>query len=53
LADYIRVMQDVEHSYRNPNLWNQMSAANIAGMGIFSADETIRNYAAKIWRLSL
>jgi glycogen phosphorylase len=51
LPDYIRVMNDVEHSYRAPMLWNQMSAANIAGMGVFSADETIKNYAKKIWRL--
>jgi glycogen phosphorylase len=49
LADYIRVMQDIEHSYQDPLLWNQMSAANIAGMGIFSSDETIKNYAKKIW----
>lgn len=51
LADYIRVMQDIEHSYQDPQLWNQMSAANIAGMGIFSSDETIKNYARKIWGL--
>ncbi|MDD4034094.1 MAG: glycogen/starch/alpha-glucan phosphorylase, partial [Candidatus Cloacimonetes bacterium] len=49
LEDYIRVMRDIERCYQDPLLWNQMSAANIAGMGPFSSDETIRNYASKIW----
>lgn len=51
LEDYIRVMRDIERCYQDPLLWNQMSAANIAGMGPFSSDETIRNYASKIWGL--
>lgn len=51
LADYIRVMRDIEHCYQDTLLWNQMSAANIAGMGVFSSDETIKNYAKKIWGL--
>lgn len=53
LPDYIRVMQDIQHSYQDPHLWNQMSAANIASMGIFSSDESIKNYATKIWDLKL
>ena len=51
LPDYIRVMKDVQNIYKDTLLWNQMSAANIAGMGIFSSDVTIRNYAEKIWGL--
>ncbi|HQQ67678.1 MAG TPA: glycogen/starch/alpha-glucan phosphorylase [Candidatus Cloacimonadota bacterium] len=51
LPDYIRVMHDVQNIYKDTLLWNQMSAANIAGMGIFSSDVTIRNYAEKIWGL--
>ncbi|MDI3503862.1 MAG: glycogen phosphorylase [Candidatus Cloacimonadota bacterium] len=53
LPDYIRVMKDVERSYREPSLWNQMSAANIAGMGVFSADEAIKKYAKEVWNLKI
>ena len=51
LPDYIRVMEAVEHTYRKPQLWNQMSVANICGMGPFSADEVVKNYARKVWNL--
>ncbi|HNQ43281.1 MAG TPA: glycogen/starch/alpha-glucan phosphorylase, partial [Candidatus Cloacimonadota bacterium] len=49
LADYIRVMQDVDLAYAKPALWNHMSLMNIAGMGRFSSDETIKAYARDIW----
>jgi starch phosphorylase len=51
LPDYIRVMQDLELAYRKPQHWNQMSVANISGMGPFSADEVVKNYARKVWNL--
>jgi starch phosphorylase len=51
LPDYIRAMHDVELAYRKPQLWNQMSVANISGMGPFSSDEVVKNYARKVWHL--
>lgn len=51
LPDYIRVMHDMELAYRKPQLWNQMSVANISGMGPFSSDEVVKNYARKVWHL--
>jgi len=51
LPDYIRAMHDVELAYRKPQHWNQMSVANISGMGPFSADEVVKNYARKVWNL--
>ncbi|MCB5262017.1 MAG: glycogen/starch/alpha-glucan phosphorylase [Candidatus Cloacimonetes bacterium] len=51
LPDYIRVMKDVDLTYCKPLLWNQMSLANISGMGPFSADEAVKNYARKVWHL--
>ena len=49
LADYIRVMQELDNAYGKPSIWNQMSLMNIAGMGRFSSDETIKAYAREIW----
>jgi starch phosphorylase len=37
--------------YRDPVDWSRMSLLNIAGASRFSADETIRQYAAEIWGL--
>jgi starch phosphorylase len=51
LPDYIRAMTDMAQTYRQPAFWNQMSLANISGMGPFSADEAVKNYAKKVWNL--
>jgi starch phosphorylase len=37
--------------YRDPLEWSRKSLLNIAGASRFSADETIRRYAAEIWGL--
>jgi len=37
--------------YRDPLDWSRMALLNIAGASRFSADETIRQYAADIWTL--
>lgn len=49
LPDYIRVMENVNAAYPDKHRWNRMSLANIANMGSFSSDETIRQYARDIW----
>jgi len=49
LADYIRVMEAAEKCYPDRRLWNRKSAANIANMGAFSSDVTIKAYAKDIW----
>ncbi|HOH47346.1 MAG TPA: glycogen/starch/alpha-glucan phosphorylase, partial [Candidatus Cloacimonadota bacterium] len=46
LADYLRVMQDVEATYAKAQIWNHMSLMNIAGMGRFSSDETMNSIIA-------
>ncbi len=38
--------------YLQPNLWAETALHNIAGMGPFSTDESIRNYAEKIWEIA-
>jgi starch phosphorylase len=49
--DYIRCQDEVANVYRNQPDWMRKVVQNIAGMGPFSSDETIRRYARDIWQL--
>jgi glycogen phosphorylase len=46
---YLDCQRRVEALYRDPGLWTSMSIANVARMGRFSADRTVREYAERIW----
>ncbi len=53
LADYERYIaaQDaVDAAYQDREGWVRQSIANVAGMGLFSSDRTIAEYARDIWR---
>jgi len=39
----------VDDLYRRPSEWARQAILNIAGMGAFSSDRTIREYATEIW----
>ena len=55
LADYrayIDAQARVDALYRTPDAWARKAIANVAGMGPFSADRTIREYAKRIWHVS-
>ncbi len=54
LADYesyINTQLQVDDLYRTPLQWAERAITNVAGMGIFSADRTIREYAQTIWNV--
>ena len=56
LADYpayAAAQREVEAAFLDPEHWARMALANVAGMGRFSSDETIRGYARDIWRVPL
>jgi starch phosphorylase len=41
----------VDQTYRDQDKWTRMSLQNIAHMGRFSSDYTIREYARDIWHV--
>jgi starch phosphorylase len=49
-ASYIETQQEAAHLYRREEEWTRKSILNVAGMGRFSSDRTIAEYAADIWR---
>jgi len=52
LADYrsyIECHDEVDKLYSRPEEWTVKTMRNIAGMGYFSSDRTIKEYAEKIW----
>src|SRR5208282_4213058 len=53
LADYrsyIECQERVSAAYRDRDRWNRMSILNVARMGKFSSDRSIREYCSDIWR---
>jgi glycogen phosphorylase len=55
LADfdsYVAAQARVDALYRDPQAWAKKAIANVAGMGFFSADRTIREYASQVWGLT-
>lgn len=49
LMDYYETQLRVEELYQSPHKWAEFAIHNIAKMGRFSSDESIRNYAENIW----
>ena len=55
LADYqsyVAAQARVDELYGRPADWCAKAIANVAGMGPFSSDRTIRDYAANIWHVA-
>ena len=53
LADYqsyIDCQQRVSAAYSDQDLWTKMSIYNVARIGKFSSDRSIRDYCAEIWK---
>ena len=48
-ASYIATQGKVDALYRKPDEWAQRALTNVAGMGPFSSDRTIAEYAEQIW----
>ena len=51
-AAYVETQARVDALYRQPAQWAARAIANVAGMGAFSSDRTIREYATRIWGMT-
>jgi glycogen phosphorylase len=49
-ASYLAVQDEAEALYRNEDEWSRRAILNVARMGGFSADASVRRYAELIWR---
>ena len=50
-AAYVAAQLRVDALYRKPAQWAERAIANVAGMGAFSSDRTISEYARQIWHI--
>ena len=48
-ADYVATHARADALFGKRAAWNRCAALNVAGMGPFSSDRAIREYATKIW----
>jgi starch phosphorylase len=51
LASYIPTQLHATAVYKQPALWAQKAIFNVARVGKFSSDRTIREYASDIWKI--
>ena len=50
--DYVNCQAKVSQIYREPELWTRMSILNVARIGYFSSDRSIREYCKNIWNIA-
>ncbi len=48
-ADYVSTQARVDALWRDPAAWTERAIRNVAGMGPFSSDRTVREYVEKVW----
>ncbi len=51
LPSYINVQSQAGAEFTNPTVWARKAILNVARIGTFSSDRTIRQYAKDIWQL--
>lgn len=47
---YVAMQQEAELAFRDRDQWLRKSILNVAGMGKFSSDRTVREYNDEIWK---
>jgi starch phosphorylase len=52
-ASYLAAQGEVDELWRErPEVWTRRAILNVAGMGMFSSDRTVRRYAEEIWHVA-
>jgi glycogen phosphorylase len=51
-ASYLECQERVSALWKNPRAWAKASITNVARMGKFSSDRSIREYCAKAWNIT-
>lgn len=50
-SDYLEAHNRVDKTFQDKAQWARMSILSTAGMGLFTSDRSIREYADKIWNI--
>jgi starch phosphorylase len=50
-ASYVATQERISREYLEPALWTRKAILNVARVGRFSSDRTVREYAREIWGL--
>jgi glycogen phosphorylase len=50
-AAFAQAQNEVDERFRDPKAWAESAIENVAGMGLFSSDRTIGEYAREIWHV--
>jgi starch phosphorylase len=50
-ADYLAAQDRAGACYQDQHQWTRMSILNTAGMGVFSSDRAVAEYAREVWRI--
>lgn len=53
LESYIECQENINKAFCNKKLWTEKSILNVARMGKFSSDRTIKEYAREIWGIDV
>jgi starch phosphorylase len=48
-SSYVECQDRIATLYRDADAWSRKAILNVASMGVFSSDRTIREYAQEIW----
>ncbi len=52
-GDYLACQDRAAKAYQDRDAWTRMSILNVARLGMFSSDRSIREYCEKIWRIPI
>jgi starch phosphorylase len=50
-AGYVACQEKVDDLFRTPEAWVRKAILNVANMGWFSSDRTVRHYAERVWNV--